>query len=296
MALELPALPPLPPRPGMPALPPLPAATSGAPRPTRDLSPNATLTARLDLTRGLARFRLRPDAGVPVFKPGQYLSIGLPGPSGPLLRPYSIASAPGDSDELELLIRRLDDGALTTRLWALGPGDRLWVGPPKGLFHLDAAPDPALPHLFLGAGTGLAPVMAMLGALAALAAAARPRAILLQAVTAVPELAYRERIAGWARDGWLTHVPTISRPADPANHGWRGAVGRVETHIEPALGAGGLDPSRVRAYACGNDGMVAACRTALAAAGVPEANIRFESFTPARAAAPVATSGQPAHR
>src|SRR5690606_22975442 len=103
----------------------------------------------------------------------------------------------------------LDEGALTTRLWALLPGDRLWVGPPKGLFHLDAEPDPNAPHLFLGAGTGLAPVMAMLGALAGMVAAARPTAVLLQGATAVPELAYRERIAGWARDGWLTHVPTI---------------------------------------------------------------------------------------
>ena len=34
------------------------------------------------------------------------------------------------------------------------------------------------------------------------------------------------------------------------------------------------------AFACGNDGMVAASRAALVAAGVPETNIRFESFTP----------------
>lgn len=104
MALELPALPSLPPRPGMPALPPLPVAGPGAPRPTRDLSPNAALVDRSHLTPGLARFRLRPDAGVPAFKPGQYLSLGLPGPAGPLLRPYSIASEPGEGDELELLI------------------------------------------------------------------------------------------------------------------------------------------------------------------------------------------------
>lgn len=282
MALELPALPPLPPRPGMPALPPLPAAEGGAPRPARDLTPNATLVARLDLTPSLARFRLRPDVGMPDFKPGQYCSIGLPGPTGPLLRPYSIASAPGETGPLELLIRRLDDGALTTRLWALGAGDRVWVGPPKGLFHLDADPDTDAPHLFLGAGTGLAPVMAMLGSLARRAAGERPRSFLLQGATALPELAYRERIGGWARDGWLTHVPTISRPTDAANGGWRGAVGRVEAHIERVLAEHGLDPARVRAYACGNDGMVAACRTALAAAGVPDANVRFESFTPAR--------------
>ena len=44
------------------------------------------------------------------------------------------------------------------------------------------------------------------------------------------------------------------------------AVSSAET-IERVLAEHGLDPARVRAYACGNDGMVAACRTALAAAG-----------------------------
>jgi ferredoxin/flavodoxin---NADP+ reductase len=293
MALELPPLPAPSPRLGGIALPPLPGAAPGVARPARDLAPNASLADRIDLTPELARFRIRPDAGVPPFKPGQYLSIGIPSPDGPLLRPYSIASAPGDRDELELLIRRLDDGALTRRLWALRPGDRVWTGPAKGLFHLDAVPDPAAPHLFLGAGSGLAPVMAMLGALAALPAGARPHATLVQGATRTAELAYADRLAGWARDGWLDHVPTISRPADADNAGWTGAAGRVEAHIVRVLAERGLDPGTVRAYACGNDGMVAACRAALAVAGVPETRIRFESFTPTRPVAPAALGARP---
>ena len=85
---------------------------------------------------------------------------------------------------------------------------------------------------------------------------------------------------------WLAHHPTISRPGDPGNAGWRGAVGRVEAHIERVLAEHGLDPAGLRAYACGTDGMVDASRAALARAGVPEAHIRSESFTPARPARP----------
>ncbi|MFN8622365.1 MAG: FAD-binding oxidoreductase [Chloroflexota bacterium] len=260
-----------------------PGAVPGAARPA-GFAPNAALVEREALTADLAHIRIRPDAGVPAFKPGQYVSIGLPGPSGPVIRPYSIASAPGTPDVIELLIRRLDDGALTTRLWAMAPGDRLWLGPVKGLFHLDPDHAPATPLLFLGAGTGLAPIMAMLGALAAQPAQRRPRATLIQGATHVDELAYQARLAAWAADGWLRYLPTISRPADPGNARWSGATGRVETHVRGALEAFGTSPARVTAYLCGNDGMVGAGRAALQVAGVPEAGIRWESFTPVKPA------------
>lgn len=262
------------------------ATDAAAPRAGRPLTPNAFLVARHDLTDDLARFTIRPDGGVPAFHPGQYVSLGLGGDGAPVLRPYSIASAPLQRDELELLIRRLDGGAFTSRLWAAEPGTRLWVGPPRGLFTLRAgdaaaAEEAGTPLLFLSAGTGLAPVMAMLGSLAT--RPTRPSAILLHGATRVPELAYRDRLEGWSRQGWLTHRPTISRPDDPANAGWGGATGRVEAHVEQVLSEQGIDPSRLRVFACGNDGMVAASREALGRLGVPESSIHSESFTPAKA-------------
>jgi ferredoxin-NADP reductase len=267
--------------------PDLPAATPNASaRPARDLTPNATLSDRMDLTADLARFRIRPDGGVPAFAPGQYVSIGFASEAGPILRPYSIASSPDERDKLELLIRRLEGGALTTRLWAARPQTRLWMGPPRGLFTLTpTAPETSRgrDHLFVAAGTGLAPVMAMLEALSG--APGRPRALLLHGVAQASELAYRERLHAWTQDGWLAYHPTVSRPGDPASAGWTGATGRVETHLRSAIGEHGFDPSRTVAFVCGNDGMVAASRDALLEAGVQEHAIHAESFTPGRARA-----------
>ena len=77
-------------------------------------------------------------------------------------RPYSIASPPGHSAELEFFIRRVSGGAFTSLLWAAPIGTRLRVGPPRGLFMLDR--EDRRDRLFISAGTGLAPFLSMLGA------------------------------------------------------------------------------------------------------------------------------------
>ena len=40
---------------------------------------SATLTARRDIDPSLAMFLLRPESGVPDFRPGQFVTLGLPG-------------------------------------------------------------------------------------------------------------------------------------------------------------------------------------------------------------------------
>ena len=258
---------------------------TGAPMPRQALPANASLVERHDLTADLAIFHIRPDAGPLRFQPGQYVSVGLPC-DGPLLRPYSVASPDDGREIIELLIRRASDGALTTRLWALRRGDRLFVGPARGLFTL-LAHDPRR-HLLVAAGTGLAPLMAMLASLAE-----RPDAqptTLLHGVSRAPELAYRERLSGWAAQGWLDYRPSVSRPESPDSAGWTGRIGRIDGQLEQLLAewttrpgwVPAADPDGVVAYLCGNDGMVLAARRCLAAAGFPATAIHAESFTPPR--------------
>ncbi len=43
----------------------------------RQKSYNATVIRRIDITSDLARFQIRPDAGVPAFEPGQYVAVGM---------------------------------------------------------------------------------------------------------------------------------------------------------------------------------------------------------------------------
>jgi ferredoxin-NADP reductase len=253
-------------------------------------SPNATLADRVDLTSSIARFRIRPDDGVPAFEPGQYLALGLPVDGRLLQRPYSTASPKGASEEVEFLIRRVPTGAFTPLLWELPVGARLHIGRPKGLFTMK--PGDPRDHLFIATGTGLAPFVAMLETLLAGGGSTErsPRAVVVHGVSRVGELAYQERLQRWASEGrHVTYAPAISRPDHPENSGWHGAVGRVDAILDALCEEHALEPLRTVAYLCGNPEMIAAGERILAARGFPPDGIVSEHYWPGQPAIPIPT-------
>ena len=84
--------------------------------------------------------------------------IGLPGDDRPILRACSIAS-PAYADELELLLIKVPDGLLTSRLQRIKPGDQLFLGrKPTGTLAADALlPGNRLFLLSTGTEPGLRP-------------------------------------------------------------------------------------------------------------------------------------------
>jgi ferredoxin-NADP reductase len=271
-----------------------PGATSeAAPRPRARLVPNAELSGREEIAPNVARLFVRPDGPVPAFQPGQYFSLGLTFDARAVLRPYSTASRKGAVDTLEFLVRRVPSGTFTPRLWQLAVGERLWIGPPKGLFTLQ--PADSRTHVLISAGTGIAPFISMLPELVAGAPGsppkARPRVVLAHGVSYQQELAYRTRLETlMARHPELVYAPTVSRPDAPQNAGWSGRTGRVE-RILPAIWAElALDPRDTIAYLCGNPDMVESSRDTLLRVGMPAGAIVHENYW----AAP-ARSGQTRH-
>ncbi|QJD58781.1 2Fe-2S iron-sulfur cluster binding domain-containing protein [Pseudomonas sp. gcc21] len=100
--------------------------------------------------------RLRPERPLR-FLPGQHLALWLDSQLG---RPYSIASLPGEP-WLEFHIRRHASGAFSRAAADLSAGDKLFLGSPTGALQYD--PDwQDRPLLLLAAGTGLAPLQAIL--------------------------------------------------------------------------------------------------------------------------------------
>jgi len=257
-----------------PVLRELPPTRRTAPGP----KPNATLAARREVTATLGVFTIVADLPLGEFRPGQYASFGVWAADELIQRPYSIVELDSGRTGIELFIRRLPDGRLSNLLWAAPPGERLHVGPVKGLFTLDEA-DPR-PRIMVGTGTGLAPLLAMLGDLAA--RADRTPSVLIHGASFHAELAFGERVDGW-RDGGLPvdYRPTVSRPNETRNAGWLGRTGRAETQLaallaeSPSLAAGGSV-----AYLCGNPDMISACSTVLRAASFAPRDIRVEHFHP----------------
>jgi ferredoxin--NADP+ reductase len=100
------------------------------------------------------------------FSSGQFVMLGLdlPQPDGgskPLLRAYSIASASWE-EHLEFFSIKVPDGALTSRLRHIQPGDEVLVGrkPTGTLLVHDLHPGRNL--YLLGTGTGFAPWLSII--------------------------------------------------------------------------------------------------------------------------------------
>ena len=211
---------------------------------------NATIVERVDHTTDLARFRIRPDAGVPTFEPGQYVTLGM-GNWEPRLdgtqpeevpekklrrvtqRAYSI-SCPlvGDDGkvaavdsvnylEFYITLVRASDSAdkkppvLTPRLFNIGVGDRLMIGKKiTGHYVLGDAVKPDDTILMLGTGTGEAPHNAMTAKL--LAGGHSGKIINATSVRFGADLAYmKEHETLMQQHGNYRYLPYTTR--DPIN-------------------------------------------------------------------------------
>jgi ferredoxin-NADP reductase len=97
------------------------------------------------------------------FRPGQHVLVRLTAPDGyRAQRGYSIASAPGQGETLELTIERLDDGEVSPFMHdSAQVGDAIELGGPIG-GHFNWSPEDGGPVLFIGGGTGVVPFMSML--------------------------------------------------------------------------------------------------------------------------------------
>ena len=200
----------------------------------------------------------------PAFLPGQYVNIDVPG-SGQS-RAYSFSSAPGEA-KIGFLIKKIPGGVMGDWLATARPGAKLDLSGPFGSFYLR---DVRRPLLFLAGGTGLAPFLSMLEALAR--AGSRQPAHLVYGVTREHDLvlvdaleAYRARLPAF---GYTTVV------ADAASNHPR--KGWVTQHI-PAEALNGGD---VDVYLCGPPPMVDAVRRYFDDERVQPASFHYEKFSP----------------
>lgn len=185
---------------------------------------------------------LRTADGAPYdFLAGQWIKLYLP--EG-LERDYSLAAPPSAErpDRLEIVVTRVEGGRGSEALHALTEGARLESLGPSGLFVREAHHLTA-PALYVGTGTGLGPLRAML-----LEELARPDGtapqVLLFGVRAEADLLFGDELRSLAtRSPRFRFEPTLSRGSD----GWTGRRGYVQTHVPELMPA--LDGAHV--YVCG---------------------------------------------
>jgi len=216
---------------------------------------SAELIEREDISANLAIFRFRVSEQLS-FIAGQFATIGIVVDGEPLERPYSIVSSPHEP-VLEFFIELVPEGSFTPKLWELKPGSAILVRRRiVGQLVLDTA---VTRHLMLATVTGVAPFVSILRT----QKIERDRGVLSNhqfvvihgASQSADFASYRSELEALSRAGWLTYIPTVSRPwAEPH---WKGETGRIDDIVRKYADRLGFDQSNSIAYACGHPQMVA---------------------------------------
>jgi stearoyl-CoA 9-desaturase NADPH oxidoreductase len=119
-------------------------------------------------TEDSATVTIKPGWGFSAeYQPGQYVGIGLRIDGRWHWRSYSLTSIPRrDNRRITITVKATPEGFLSTHLVnGVKPGTIVRLAAPKGDFALPDPPPPSL--LFVSAGSGITPLMAMLRSLKA---------------------------------------------------------------------------------------------------------------------------------
>ena len=257
---------------------------------------NATIIERIDVHADLARFRIRPDAPIPPFQPGQYVALGL-GNWEPRLegtqpetvpekklrkltrRAYSISCpmidpegkvAPVDSvDYLEFyvtLVREADSPdkkppVLTPRMFGLAKGDRIEVQKKITGHYVLENVNPTDTILMLGTGTGEAPHNAMTATL--LADQHQGKIVNVTSVRRRSDLAYAvEQAALMKQYPNYRYLPFTTRDPENLDKSHPNFVGKQ--YLQTLFTSGQLgkaaddpfSPENTHVFLCGNPAMI----------------------------------------
>ena len=102
-----------------------------------------------------------PSGGLFRYRPGQFLTIAVPVPGGPIWRTYTISSSPSRPLSISLTVKAQED-SIGTR-WMLDnlkPGMRIKAKGPAGQFTLPTRDRKK--YLFISAGSGVTPSLSMM--------------------------------------------------------------------------------------------------------------------------------------
>ncbi len=180
------------------------------------------------------------------FQAGQSIAVAVPDATSrsPLLRYFSLASSPHSSRHLTLLLNSQDRGKGSTFLLGQEVGGEVEIFGPYGSFLLQHELDKEL--LFIGTGTGVAPLWSMMATL--LDEASSQPIKLIWGLRGEVDRYYLQELEAWATQHQnFSYDLTLSK----ASAAWVGKRGRVTDFLQDLSTV-----DHLAAYVCGNRAMV----------------------------------------
>ncbi len=180
------------------------------------------------------------------FQAGQSIAVVVPevSASAPVLRYFSIASPPRCVTHFVLLLNSQDRGKGSVYLLAQNINAEVQFSGPYGTFTLQHEPEREL--LFVGTGTGVAPLWSMMSTLLERASSRQMK--LLWGLRTENDRYYLQELEAWtAQYENFSYVLTLSKPSAA----WQGKKGRVTDLLQELTTV-----DQMAAYVCGNLAMV----------------------------------------
>lgn len=229
--------------------------------PTKRL--NATLVASYPITERVKQFLLRVEGHTFDFTPGQHVSVAAEQDGEKrIYRPYSPVNQPG-TDTIALAVKRYRDGTGSSWMHNRTPGDTISFMPPSGNLQLH---DPSRDVVFLATGTGLTPMLSILGHYLR---EGEGKALLLFGERTEEDLMYRDTL-----DLLNASHDNLSIEYVLSKEDWNGRTGYVQDHLTEVI----EDVTTPHFFICGVPEMVVDTKGILDNMGAPEEHVFSEGW------------------
>ncbi|MBI4335654.1 MAG: 2Fe-2S iron-sulfur cluster binding domain-containing protein [Candidatus Omnitrophica bacterium] len=222
-----------------------------------------------DLTSDIKHVFLRLDDPASIkFKPGQYMQFKIPETDE--FRAYSAASAPSQTNLVELIVRLVPNGLCSTYIHeALDINDKIVLTGPFGDFYLRE--DSQRSIVCIGGGCGMAPIRSILYHLKEKGMSRK--VMYFFGARSKKDLFFTDELFALQRQfPNFKYVPALSEPKPQDN--WRGETGLITQAVEKMM----PDGSNTEAYLCGPPPMIDASIKVLTKKGVREIHIYYDKF------------------
>ncbi len=264
------------------------------PAPVRHPAPiPVQVVERIEETARAVSLVLQACDGRPLpFVPGMFVTLIVDIDGVEARRAYSLSGDHRHPERLMITVKKMEPGWVSAWLVdRLRCGDRLHLLAPEGRFTLQPQAQRQRQVLFIAAGSGITPIMAMLSAL--LAEEAQSQAQLFYANHAADEVIFAERLAALElHHGGRLQVRHALSQTSADGHGVCGRLdeARCRSWLQEAYGE--RLPQSLEVYMCGPLALMQSLRGVLLDHGVEANRLHQENYQPMRTRP---TTGQSAH-